>query len=523
MREMQKVLQLGNIYKDLPKREIILHYRVQHTLTNRRSSRKRLRKGHSTASFNAYLILKLFLVLLLLLSGDIHLNPGPGEHKQGKINYKDLNIASWNVQTLLNDTCTFGRRTAIIGTELAKYNIDIAALSETRIAGKDQVIEEKGAGYTFFTTGKPEGETRMAGTGFAIKNCLLSKLGDQKPHGISPRLSTLKIQMTKNQAAHFISAYAPTLDSPEEDKDAFYEQLSTLLNSIPYKDKIFLLGDFNARVGRDHQTWNKVLGKNGVGSTNSSGFRLLSLCTEQKLVITNTVFQQAHRHKTTWMHPRSKRWHLIDYVITRQRDLSEVKLTRSLPMSTIWTDHRLVRSNIAIKVLPRRRHTQVKPHKKLDTSSLKTAEKCRELSTNLSKALSQTEPKDTPTAEWESIRDATLNVAETTLGHKAKKHQDWFDEQDAKIKPLLQEVHQRHSDWITDKENVSKQDLYHTKKHEVQRSLREMKDQWFSMRAVEIQDAADRHDTKGYFKGLKKIYGPKQSCTAAIKDTRPLG
>ena len=55
---------------------------------------------------------------------------------------------------------------------------------------------------------------------------------------------------------------------------------------------------------------------------------LLDLCTKQHLVITNTVFQQANKLKASWLHPRSKHWHLIDYVLTRQRDLSDIRLTR---------------------------------------------------------------------------------------------------------------------------------------------------------------------------------------------------
>jgi hypothetical protein len=55
------------------------------------------------------------------------------------------------------------------------------------------------------------------------------------------------------------------------------------------------------------------------------------------------VFQQADKFKTTWMHPRSHHWHLIDYVITRQRDLCDVKLTRVMRGTGCWSDHRLIR------------------------------------------------------------------------------------------------------------------------------------------------------------------------------------
>ena len=62
-----------------------------------------------------------------------------------------MSVATWNVQTLL-DLQTSGkpeRRTALVARELARYRVDIAALSETRLSGEDQ-LTEIGAGYTFF-------------------------------------------------------------------------------------------------------------------------------------------------------------------------------------------------------------------------------------------------------------------------------------------------------------------------------------------------------------------------------------
>jgi len=123
--------------------------------------------------------------------------------------------------------------------------------------------------------------------------------------------------------AHLISAYAPTLPTPDDAKEEFYNQLDQIISRTPYKHKLVLLGDFNARIGCDHQAWEKVIGRHGVGKENPNGTRLLSLCSAHKLVITNTLFQQRDSRKVSWMHPRSRHWHLLDYVIVRQRDIAE--------------------------------------------------------------------------------------------------------------------------------------------------------------------------------------------------------
>ena len=101
-----------------------------------------------------------------------------------------------------------------------------------------------------------------------------------------------------------ISAYAPTMPHTDETKEQFYEEQDKLSQAVPRSDKQFLLGDFNAGVDRDFISWDKVIGRHGVGKVNSNGIPLAT-CTQCQLVITNTLFQQRSARKTTWMHPRS--------------------------------------------------------------------------------------------------------------------------------------------------------------------------------------------------------------------------
>ena len=88
---------------------------------------------------------------------------------------------------------------------------------------------------------------------------------------------TLRLPIAKNRFATFVCVYAPTLDSADDVKDRFYDTLYSTLRSISRSDIVILLGDFNARVGRNHGISQGVIGHHGVCNMNSNGLRLLSL------------------------------------------------------------------------------------------------------------------------------------------------------------------------------------------------------------------------------------------------------
>ena len=223
-----------------------------------------------------------------------------------------LRIGAWNVRTVMDSAGSDRpqRRTALVGRELGRYGIQIAALSETRFADAGE-IKEVGAGYTFWSRHKSE-ERREAGVGFTIETELVGKLSGL-PKGINDRLMTLRLPLSDNKHATIVSVYAPTMTNPDEVKDKFYNDLDDVMSATPRSDKLMLLGDLNARVGTDHQTWEGVIGPEGVGKCNSNGVLLLRKCAEHDLLITNTVFRPPNRNKTSWNHPRTKHWHLIDY------------------------------------------------------------------------------------------------------------------------------------------------------------------------------------------------------------------
>ncbi|XP_072106353.1 LOW QUALITY PROTEIN: uncharacterized protein [Mobula birostris] len=225
-----------------------------------------------------------------------------------------LSIGTWNVRTLLDNPTANGpeRRTVFVARALARYNIDIAALSETRLADEGQ-LTETGGGYTLFWSGRGSDERRDAGVGFAVRSHLVRKLASL-PKGVNDRLTTLQLPLQNRSQTTLISTYAPTMTNPDVMKGRFYEEPDALLSAVRGTDKLILLGDFNARGGRDSAAWQGVVGRHGVGNCNSNGLLLLKTCAAHGLLTTNTTFRLPTRNRTSWMHLSSKHWHLLDYV-----------------------------------------------------------------------------------------------------------------------------------------------------------------------------------------------------------------
>ena len=451
-------------------------------------------------------------------SGHPQVQQRNAEGIQNKKRYrvKPLTIGAWNVRTLL-DRSTANRperRTALIARELARYNLHIVALSETRFADEGEITEKK-AGYTFFWSGRKEEEKREAGVGFAIKSSLINKLASP-PKGINDRLMTVRLPLTDKKFVTLISAYAPTMTNPDENKEKFYEDLVSTIESVPISDKLIVLGDFNARVGQDHAAWPGILGKQGIGKCNSNGQLLLEMCASHELLITNTLFRLPNRNKTTWMHPRSKHWHMIDYILVRQKDKEDIRVTKAMCGAECWTDHRLLLAKLNLKIKPIRRPQSSKSHKKLNIQKILQQSTKDQLAEEMSKQLETLQTSNDIEEDWKLLKEITYSTALSVLGPTQRKHQDWFDQNDEEIGILLEKKHASHKALLSDPTSIAKKTAFNKCRSTVQSELRKMQDSWLNKKASEIQNYADKNDIKNFYSALKAIYGPTSSGSSPL-------
>ena len=124
-----------------------------------------------------------------------------------------------------------------------------------------------------------------------------------------------------------IQVYAPTSNVEETEAEWFYEELQDLLELTPKKDVLFIIGDWDAKVGS--QETPGATGKFGLGIQNEAGQRLIKFCQENALVIANTLFQQHKRRLYTWTSPDGQCRNQIDDILCSQRWRSSIQSAKT--------------------------------------------------------------------------------------------------------------------------------------------------------------------------------------------------
>ena len=401
------------------------------------------------------------------------------------------------------------RKTAVIDRELTRLNIDIAALQETRLADNGSIRE---ANYTIYWQGKPTDQPRQHGVGFAVKNTLISST--EPPTAGTDRLISLRLS-TSSGPVSILCVYAPTLHSPEEEKDQFYQALDEAISRIPCTDGLYLLGDFNARVGADYDAWPTCLGSFGRGKINENGQRLLELLSHHGLCVTNTFFKCKEMHQVSWRHPRSRHWHQLDLILTRRADIGSVLLTRSYHSADCDTDHALVASKV--RLTPKKlHHSKKKLRPRINTSCTRDPEKTQQLINRLADTLSEPPADDTINSKWSCLREATYNAAITAYGKKERKNEDWYDAHWEEMEPVIEAKRKALLAYKSKPSPTTLQAL-RTARSKAQQTARHCANTYWLNICSSIQTASDTGNTRGMYEGIKKAIGPTPSKTAPLK------
>ena len=200
-------------------------------------------------------------------------------------------------------------------------------------------------------SGKEEGK-RERGVGFILdKSAAKSFLGFNP---ISERVITLRLQ-GRPMNTTIVQVYAPTSTASDETMEDFYGQLQDALDKIPSKDMLIVMGDWNAKIGKNLSK-SKIIGKHGLGERNERGDSLEDFCQSNDLIVGNTFFQQHPRRLWTWRSPGGNVKNQIDYVLIKRRWRSSLLNVRTRPGADCGSDHQLLIAHLKLKLKVKKRH-----------------------------------------------------------------------------------------------------------------------------------------------------------------------
>ena len=232
-----------------------------------------------------------------------------------------IRFGCWNVRSLGNPTRQNGRLRDVLRT-MKEKSVEVLALSEVRWPGHGVSQLE---GTIIAHSGMSDRDSHQRSRGVAV---LLSERATSAWRSagsvfdpVSERILRIRLK-SHTGFVSLIAVYAPTnVPGNEEETEAFYQSLQSVVEQVPVRDMLLIMGDFNARVGNDMTAWRGTLGRFGPAEQNENGVKLLDFCALNGLVITNTLFQHRACHQHTWFHPAesSHAGHMLDYMCLSTR------------------------------------------------------------------------------------------------------------------------------------------------------------------------------------------------------------
>ena len=251
-------------------------------------------------------------------------------------------------------SCVKQSKQQLIIKQLKNYRIQIAALSETCMY--DSGVKLINGEYTLIYSGLPSNNKTRNAHGVAI--CLdktatkIWKDSGSEWEAVSERIVKVSLNCLPVNIT-VIAIYSPVNPINKQMADAseqFYNDLQDTIDRVSTKDMLLIMGDFNARLGgnQQQQFLNYVVGPFIVDKENENGTKLIEFCSINNIIVSNTFFQHKLVHQTSWMHPGTKVWHMLDYTLVNKKFRSSVENVRMFRRATgaIGTDHHLMRAKI---------------------------------------------------------------------------------------------------------------------------------------------------------------------------------
>jgi endonuclease/exonuclease/phosphatase family metal-dependent hydrolase len=147
-----------------------------------------------------------------------------------------------------------------------------------------------------------------------------------------------------------ISIHAPTEEKEDLVKEQFCMSLEKVCDTIPNYDMKVILGDFNAKIGKENYWYPACRRYSLHDKTNDNGKKIADFALGRDLAVTGTWFQHKDIHKVTWRSPDNQTCNQVEHILVDRRHCTNVFDVRSLRGADIESDHYLICAKLKIKI-----------------------------------------------------------------------------------------------------------------------------------------------------------------------------
>ena len=315
------------------------------------------------------------------------------------------------------------------------FKWDVIGLSETKLIGT--AVEEVKSGHMLFTSGVAEGR-RKEGVAFLVHKEHKNNVFEFK--ACSSRLAYIKLKC-KNNYTVIIQGYAPDSSHSDDEVDEFYDSVQVVLDNVAKRDNLYVLGDFNAKIGGLNETYPEIVGchtNKKEGGSNQRGLRLINFCAANDLYVVSSHFQ--HRRKYTWTSPDGNTRNTIDHILIRRKDLRMVKdvhTTRCIDIS----DHELVRCVADINY----HKVKCPRNKSFDVNKLCAFDVKQQFQNIVSDELHDFDALS-GTPLYCKIKDSIAEASKNVLDNNLRNDADWISSETKAAVELKHEIRQKLGD-----------------------------------------------------------------------------
>lgn len=406
---------------------------------------------------------------------------------------KNIRIGTWNVRGLLDEG-----KLHILDYELQRCNSIVTGLSETHWKSSGHRELDK---HTIYYS--RDGNNSYAGVAIAIPKQWTKAVLGYNP--VNNRIITMKLDASP-APLNIIQVYAPTSAAKDEDVEGFYRDIESSIATIPSRELLVILGDFNAKVGetRMDEGLRNIVGMYGLGQRNIRGERLLQFAADNNLTIMNTVFQQHRRRLYTWTSPDGKHRNQIDYILIRSRWRSSIMNAHTLPGADCQSDHQLLVCYLKLKLrnsIPRK----INNKQAIVDQTAFTRQLPADGYTWMLRAVT-----DDPNSLWLFAKEQIKECVRSTQPNRTmSKRQHWMSDDTWRLVENRREMKAK---------GASIQSL-NSMSAQIQSSSRRDRNNHLKDICVELEKNAERHETKDLFKKIRYITRQFKPKTWAVQDS----